>query len=66
MVQWLMVDLRGSSANTENLLRIRSGPANTLKETMHSSPAVKVRKPTKTTVEVTFNTAIRIITFTLL
>ena len=27
-----MVDLRGSSANMENLLRIRSGPANTLKE----------------------------------
>ena len=32
MVQWLMVDLHGSSANTENLLRICSGPANTLKE----------------------------------
>ena len=30
----MMIDLRGSSANTENLLRIRSGPANRLKETM--------------------------------
>ena len=29
-----MVDLHGSSANTENLLRIRSGPTNRLKETM--------------------------------
>ena len=27
----VMIDLRGSSANTENLLRIRSGPANRLK-----------------------------------
>ena len=31
----VMIDLRGSSANMENLLRIRSGPANTLKETVH-------------------------------
>ena len=31
----VMIDLRGSSVNTENLLRIRSGPANTLKETVH-------------------------------
>ena len=31
-----MVDLHGSSANTENLLRIRSEPANRLKETVHS------------------------------
>ena len=31
----MMIDLRGSSANTENLLRIRSGPANRLKETVH-------------------------------
>ena len=31
----VMIDLRGSSANTENLLRIRSRPANTLKETVH-------------------------------
>ena len=54
----VMIDLSGSSANTENLLRIRAGPANTLKETMHSSPVVKVCKPTKTTVEVTFNIAI--------
>ena len=30
----VMVDLHGSSANTENLLRIRSGPANKLKETV--------------------------------
>ena len=30
----VMIDLRGSSANTENLLRIRSGPANRLKETV--------------------------------
>ena len=30
----VMIDLRGSSANTENLLRIRSRPANRLKETM--------------------------------
>ena len=30
-----MVDLRGSSANMENLLGIRSGPANRLKETVH-------------------------------
>ena len=29
-----MVDLHGSSANTENLLRIRSGPTNRLKETV--------------------------------
>ena len=31
----VMIDLRGSSANTENLLRIRSEPANRLKETVH-------------------------------
>ena len=31
----VMIDLRGSSANTENLLRIRSGSANRLKETVH-------------------------------
>ena len=30
----VMIDLRGSSANTQNLLRIRSGPANRLKETV--------------------------------
>ena len=30
----VMIDLHGSSANTENLLRIRSGPANRLKETV--------------------------------
>ena len=30
-----MIDLPGSSANTENLLRIRPGPANRLKEMMH-------------------------------
>ena len=30
----MMIDLRGSSANMENLLRIRSGPANRLKETV--------------------------------
>ena len=29
----VVIDLRGSSANTENLLRICSGPANTPKET---------------------------------
>ena len=29
-----MIDLRGSSANMEKLLRIRSGPANRLKETV--------------------------------
>ena len=33
----VMIDLRGSSANTENLLRIRSEPANTLKETVHEA-----------------------------
>ena len=54
----VMIDLRGSSANMENLLRICPRPANTLKETVHSSPIVKVCKPTKTMVEVTFNTAI--------
>ena len=32
----VMIDLRGSSANTENLLRIRSGPANRLKETVQA------------------------------
>ena len=62
----VMIDLCGSSANTENLLRIRSGPANRLKETVHSSPVVKVRKPTKTMVEVTFNTDTQITTSTLL
>ena len=31
----VIVDLHGSSANMENILRIRSGPANRLKETMH-------------------------------
>ena len=36
----VMIDLRGSSANTENLLRIRSGPANTLKETVHTTISV--------------------------
>ena len=30
----VMIDLRGSSANTENLLRIHSRPANKLKETV--------------------------------
>ena len=30
----VMIDLHGSSANMENLLRIRSGPANRLKETV--------------------------------
>ena len=33
----VMIDLRGSSANMENLLRIRSGPANRLKETVQFS-----------------------------
>ena len=33
----VMVDLHGSSANMENLLRIHSGPTNRLKETVHSS-----------------------------
>ena len=37
----VMVDLHGSPANMENLLRIRSGPANILKETVHSSPHCK-------------------------
>ena len=32
----VMIDLRGSSANTKNLLRICSGPANRLKETVQS------------------------------
>ena len=32
----VMIDLRGSSANTENLLRICSGPANRLKETVQN------------------------------
>ena len=49
----VMVDLHGSSANTENLLRIRSGPANRLKE--HSSPHCKSLQTYKTMVEVTFN-----------
>ena len=31
----VMIDLCGSSANTENLLRIHSGTANRLKETVH-------------------------------
>ena len=31
----VMIDLRGTSANMENLLRIHSGPANRLKETVH-------------------------------
>ena len=31
----VMIDLRGSSANTENLLRIHSRPANRLKETVY-------------------------------
>ena len=31
----VMIDLGGSSVNTENLLRICSGPANRLKETVH-------------------------------
>ena len=35
-----MVDLHGSSANTENLLRICSEPANRLKETMQSGSLV--------------------------
>ena len=30
----VMIDLRGSSANMENPLRTRSGPANKLKETV--------------------------------
>ena len=30
----VMIDLGGSSANKENLLRIHSGPANRLKETV--------------------------------
>ena len=34
----VMIDLRGSSANMENLLRIRSGPANRLKETVQQDP----------------------------
>ena len=60
----VMIDLRGSSANTENLLRIRSGPANRIKETVHSSPRCKSWQTYKTTVEVTFNTVIRAIEFT--
>ena len=34
----VMIDLCGSSANMENLLRIRSGPANRLKETVQNTP----------------------------
>ena len=37
----VMLDLCGSSANTENLPRIHSRPANRLKETVHSSPCCK-------------------------
>ena len=62
----VMIDLHGSSANTENLLRIRSGPANRLKETVHSSPHCKSLQTYKIMVGVTFNTDIRITTFTLL
>ena len=36
-----MIDLHGSSANTENLLRIRSGPANRLKETVQEKTLVE-------------------------
>ena len=32
----VMIDLRGSSVNMENLLRIHSGSANRLKETVQS------------------------------
>ena len=60
----VMIDLCGSSANMENLLRIRSGPANRLKETEHSSPHCKSLQTYKTTVEVTFNTVIQAIEFT--
>ena len=60
----MMIDLRGSSANTENLLRIRSGPANRLKETVHSSPRCKSSQTYKTMVEVTFNTVIQANEFT--
>ena len=52
----VMIDLRGSSANMENLLRIRSGPANRLKETVHSSARCKSSQTYKMMVEVTFNT----------
>ena len=38
----VMIDLRGSSANTENLLRIRSGPANRLKETVHALQGLSI------------------------
>ena len=60
----VMIDLPGSSANMENLLRIHSGPANRLKETMHFSPRCKSSQTYKTMVEVTFNTVIQTIKFT--
>ena len=58
----VMIDLRGSSANMENLLGTRSGSANRLKETVHSSLHCKSLQTYKIMVGVTFN----IIAFTLL
>ena len=37
----VMIDLRGSSANMENLLRIHSGPTNRLKETVHTQAGIR-------------------------
>ena len=37
-----MIDLRGSSATMENLLRICSGPANRLKETVQTAAHIRL------------------------
>ena len=51
----VMIDLRGSSANTENLLRIHSGPANRLKETMQLCMCVTKNTLTAYTIAVVQN-----------